>query len=43
MLTHRTSSGMLHAHPLTTQNRKVDEKGELYFFIPNRASCTSAC
>ena len=34
MLTHRTSSGMLHAHPLTTQNRKVDEKGELYFFIP---------
>ena len=34
MLTHRTSSGMLHAHPLTTQNRKVDEKGELYFFVP---------
>ena len=34
MLTHRTSSGMLHAHPLPTQNRKVDEKGELYFFIP---------
>lgn len=34
MLTHRTSSGMLHAHPLTTQNHKVDEKGELFFFIP---------
>lgn len=33
MLTHRTSSGMLHSHPLTTQNRAVDEKGELYFFI----------
>jgi general stress protein 26 len=34
MLTHRTSSGTLHSQPLTTQNRAVDEKGELYFFIP---------
>ncbi len=34
MLTHRTSTGMLHAHPLTTQNRQFDEHGELYFFIP---------
>ena len=33
MLTHRTSTGMLHAHPLTTQNRAFDEQGELYFFI----------
>ena len=33
MLTHRTSTGMLHAHPLTTQNRKFDEHSELYFFI----------
>lgn len=33
MLTHRTSTGMLHSHPLTTQNRKVDESAELYFFI----------
>lgn len=33
MLTHRTSTGMLHAHPLTTQNRKLDEQSELYFFI----------
>lgn len=33
MLTHRTSTGMLHAHPLTTQNRSVDEGNELYFFI----------
>ena len=33
MLTHRTSSGMLHAHPLTTQNRSIDEHNELYFFI----------
>lgn len=34
MLTHRTATGMLHAHPLTTQNRSVDENAELYFFIP---------
>lgn len=34
MLTHRTSTGMLHAHPLTTQNRQLDEHAELYFFIP---------
>ena len=33
MLTHRTASGMLHAHPLTTQNRSIDEHSELYFFI----------
>lgn len=33
MLTHRTASGMLHAHPLTTQNRQLDEHTELYFFI----------
>jgi len=33
MLTHRTSTGMLHAHPLTTQNRSLDEHNELYFFI----------
>ncbi len=33
MLTHRTSTGMLHAHPLTTQNRLLDEQAELYFFI----------
>ncbi len=34
MLTHRTANGMLHAHPLTTQNRSIDEQAELYFFIP---------
>ncbi|PJI95393.1 general stress protein 26 [Acidovorax sp. 69] len=33
MLTHRTATGMLHAHPLTTQNRKFDEQSALYFFI----------
>ena len=33
MLTHRHVSGMLHAHPLTTQNRSIDEGAQLYFFI----------
>ena len=36
MLTHRTSGGMLHAHPLTTQNKGMDEHSELYFFIPKQ-------
>ncbi|AMM26817.1 pyridoxamine 5'-phosphate oxidase family protein [Variovorax sp. PAMC 28711] len=34
MLTHRHSDGQLHSHPLTTQNKKVDEGATLYFFIP---------
>ena len=33
MLTHRHPNGMLHAHPLTTQNRSMDENNELFFFI----------
>lgn len=33
MLTHRTASGMLHAHPLTTMNKNLDSEGMLYFFI----------
>lgn len=36
MLTHRTQGGMLHAHPLTTQNKALDEQSELYFFIPKQ-------
>jgi len=32
MLTHRHPEGMLHAHPLTTVNKKLDE-GVLYFFV----------
>lgn len=36
MLTHRTSTGMLHAHPLTTQNKTFDAKAELYFFISQK-------
>ncbi|MGJ7581029.1 pyridoxamine 5'-phosphate oxidase family protein [Variovorax sp. RHLX14] len=34
MLVHRHSDGMLHSHPLTTQNKDVDEDATLYFFIP---------
>jgi general stress protein 26 len=34
MLTHRHSDGQLHSHPLTTQNKRVDEASTLYFFVP---------
>ncbi|RZL67494.1 MAG: general stress protein, partial [Variovorax sp.] len=34
MLTHRHSDGQLHSHPLTTQNKSVDEGATLYFFVP---------
>lgn len=34
MLVHRTTSGMLHAHPLTTQSKTLNEQSELHFFIP---------
>ncbi|MDB5941902.1 MAG: ral stress protein-like protein [Ramlibacter sp.] len=33
MFTHRHADGQLHAHPLTTLNRKLDETGTLYFFV----------
>lgn len=33
MLTHRHPDGKLHAHPLSTQNKKIDEAGLLYFFV----------
>lgn len=33
MLTHRHTEGGLHAHPLTTQNKELGEKGVLYFFV----------
>jgi general stress protein 26 len=33
MFIHRHPGGMLHAHPLTTQNKKFDEGSTLYFFI----------
>ena len=33
MLTHRHADGELHSHPLTTQNKAIDEGATLYFFI----------
>jgi len=37
MLTHRHASGMLHSHPLTTQNKSIDESGILYFFVSRKS------
>lgn len=37
MLTHRHANGMLHAHPLTTQNQSIDEGSQLYFFISRKS------
>ena len=34
MLTHRHGDGALHSHPLTTQNKSIDEGATLYFFVP---------
>ena len=42
MLTHRHANGMLHAHPLTTQNRKLDEGSTLYFFISRKSELARA-
>ena len=33
MLTHGHADGELHSHPLTTQNKAMDEGATLYFFI----------
>jgi general stress protein 26 len=37
MLTHRHANGELHSHPLTTQNKSVDEDSSLYFFISRKS------
>lgn len=42
MLTHRHANGMLHAHPLTTQNRQLDEGSTLYFFISRKSELARA-
>ncbi|MCY7371384.1 MAG: pyridoxamine 5'-phosphate oxidase family protein [Polaromonas sp.] len=34
MFTHRHADGRLHSHPLTTQNKSMDEGSVLYFFVP---------
>lgn len=33
MVTHHADNGQMHAHPLTTQNKALDERAELYYFI----------
>lgn len=33
MLTHRHPDGMLHSHPLTTQNKSLEDDMLLYFFV----------
>jgi general stress protein 26 len=35
MFTHRHTDGRLHSHPLTTQNKDIDEGATLYFFVSN--------
>jgi len=42
MLTHRHASGILHAHPLTTQNKSLDEGSVLYFFISKKSELARA-
>ena len=34
MFTHRHSQGGLHSHPLTTQNKDLDENATIYYFVP---------
>src|SRR5947208_1856897 len=36
MLTHRHSNGSLHAHPLTTQNKSLEQDMTLYFFVSKK-------
>ena len=41
MFTHRHAGGMLHSHPLTTQNKTMDEGATLYFFISRSSEIAS--
>ena len=41
MLTHRHGDGSLQGHPLTTQNRSIDEGSVLYFFISEKSELAS--
>jgi general stress protein 26 len=36
MLAHRHADGSLHSHPLTTQNKALDEGATLYFFVSRK-------
>ena len=37
MLSHRYADGSLHSHPLTMQNRKLDEGSTIYFFVSTKS------
>src|SRR4051812_33490235 len=37
MLTHRHRDGSLQGHPLTTQNKSIDEGAVLYFFVSEKS------
>jgi general stress protein 26 len=37
MLSHRHADGTLHSHPLTTQNKALDEGAQLYFFVSRKS------
>lgn len=41
MFTHSHTNGMLHSHPLTTQNKAMDEGATLYFFISRSSEIAS--
>ena len=41
MLTHCHSDGSLQGHPLTTQNRSIDEGSVLYFFISEKSELSA--
>ncbi|MDO9403363.1 MAG: pyridoxamine 5'-phosphate oxidase family protein [Polaromonas sp.] len=40
MLTHRHRDGTLQGHPLTTQNKSIDEGSTLYFFVSQKSGMT---
>jgi general stress protein 26 len=42
MLTHRHHDGMLYSHPLTTQNKSLDQGSVLYFFIFGKSELASS-
>lgn len=41
MLIHRHADGTLQGHPLTTQNKSIDEGSTLYFFISQKSGMAS--
>jgi general stress protein 26 len=42
MLTHRHANGMLHAHPLTTQNQSIDEGAAVFLHLAQKRAGPAA-